>query len=120
VHDLDVDAVEIHVLEDVFRITFRHPAPGLAVARDGPALVPGRVQLPEDPGAALDERLDLEVFLPDRAVAQVLREARAKEVGGLEEVPVRRDDEILLGHRCDLPARRRGSERDPTVRGPRR
>ena len=48
--------------------------------------------------AALDERLDLEVFFPDRAVAQVLREASAEQVGGLEEVPVGRDDEILLRH----------------------
>ena len=47
-------------------------------------------------GAALDERLDLEVLFPDRAVAQVLREAGAEQVGGLEEVPVGGDDEVLL------------------------
>ena len=95
-HDLHVDAVEVHVFEDVLGVAFGHPPARLAIPRDRPALVSRRVQFPEDARAALDERLDLEVFFPDRAVAQVLREASAEQVGGLEEVPVGRDDEILL------------------------
>ena len=95
-HHLHVDPVEIHVLEDVLGIAFRHAPTGLAVARDRPALVPGRVQPAEDPGTVLDERLDLEVLLPDRAVAQVLREAGLEQVDGLEEVPVGGDDEVLV------------------------
>ena len=95
VHHLHVDAVEVHVFEDVLGVTFGHPPAGLAIPGDRPALVPRRVQLPEDAGAAFDERLDLEVFFPDRAVPQVLRQARAEQVGGLEEVPVRGDDKVL-------------------------
>ena len=52
------------------------------------------MQLPEDPRAALDERLDLEVFFPDRPIAQVLREPGHEQVGRLEQVPVGRDDEV--------------------------
>ena len=63
-------------------VALGHPAAGLAVAGDRPALVPRRVQLAEDARAALDERLDLEVLFPDRAVAQVLRQAgRNRSVG---------------------------------------
>ena len=97
-HHLHVDPVEVHVVEDVLGVAFRHAPAGLAVPGDRPALVARRVQLPEDPGAALDERLDLEVLLPHRAVAQVLREAGAEQVGGLEEVPVGGDDEVLHRH----------------------
>ena len=75
-------------------VALGHPAARLAVAGDRPALEPGRVQAPEDPGAALDERLDLEVLLPDAAVPQVLREAGDEEVGGLEDVPVGGDDKV--------------------------
>ena len=67
---------------------------------------PGVCSLPEDAGAALDERLDLEVLLPHRAVPQVLREAGAEQVGGLEEVPVGRDDEVLLRHAMRPAAKR--------------
>ena len=56
-------------------VALGHPPAGLAVARDRPALEAGRVQPAEDPGAALDQGLDLEVLLPHAAVAQVLREA---------------------------------------------
>jgi len=56
------------------------------------------VELAEDPGAALDQRLDLEVLLPHRAVPQVLREAGLEEVDRLEDVPVRGHDEGLFGH----------------------
>ena len=75
----------------------------LAVARDRPALEAGRVQLAEDPGAALDEGLDLELLLPHGHVAQVRGQAGLEQVDRLEEVPVGRDDEVLLRHRCDLP-----------------
>jgi hypothetical protein len=54
------------------------------------------VEAPEDAGAALDERLDLEVLLPDGAVPQVLRESGLEDVRRLEEVPVGRDDEVLV------------------------
>ncbi len=63
---LGVDAVEVHVLEDQLGVTLGRSPAGLAVAGDRPALEARRVQAPEDPGAALDERLDLEVLLPDR------------------------------------------------------
>ena len=101
VQNLGVDAVEVHVLEDVLGISLGCPPPGLAVAGDRPALESRRVQAPEDPGAALDKRLDLEVLLPHRAVAEVLGQARDKQVRRLEEVAVAGDDEILRGHRCD-------------------
>ena len=83
-------------------VAFRHAPAGLAIPRDRPAFVARRVQLAEDRGAALDERLDLEVFLPHRAIAQVLRQAGAEQVGGLEEVPVRGDDEVLVDHGVTL------------------
>ena len=73
-------------------------AAGLAVAGDRPALVAGGVQPAEDGGAALDEGLDLEVLLPHGPVAEVLGEAGLEQVDGLEEVPVARDDEVLLRH----------------------
>ncbi len=95
VHYLHVDAVEIHVLEDLLGIAFGRAALRLAIPGDRPALVARRVQPPEDARAALDERLDLEVLFPDRAVAQVLRQPRDEQVGGLEEMPVRGHDEIL-------------------------
>ena len=62
------------------------------------------MQSPEDPGPALDERLDLEVVFPDRPVPQVLGQAGDEEVGGLEDVTVGGDDKLLLCHGCDLPA----------------
>ena len=99
VQHLGVDAVEVHVLEDHLGVTFGGPTVGLAVARDRPALEARSVQAPEDAGAALDERLDLEVLLPDRAVAEVLRQARPEEVRRFEEVPVPGDDEVLVRHR---------------------
>ena len=95
VHHLHVDAVEVHVLEDDVGIALGRAPAGLAVAGDRPALVAGGVQPPEDGGAALDERLDLEVLLPHRPIAEVLGEAGLEQVDGLEEVPVARDDEVL-------------------------
>jgi hypothetical protein len=61
------------------------------------------VQLPEDAGAALDQRLDLEVLLPHAAVAQVLRQPGAEEIGRLEDVAVGGDDEVLLRHAVRPP-----------------
>ena len=103
-HDPDVDAVGVEVLEDHLGVALGHPAARLAVAGDRPPLEPGRVQAPEDPGPALDQRLDLEVVLPDPPVPQVLGQAGGEEVGGLEDVPVGGDDELLRCHGCDLPA----------------
>ena len=103
-HDPDVDAVDVEVLEDHLGVALGHPAARLAVAGDRPPLEPGRVQSPEDPGPALDQRLDLEVVLPDPPVPQVLGQAGGEEVGGLEDVPVGGDDELVLCHGCDLPA----------------
>jgi hypothetical protein len=107
VHDPDVDAVRVEVLEDDLGITLGHAPTGLPVARDGPALEAGRVQAAELGGAALHERLDLEVVLPDAAVAQMLREPGDEEVGRLQDVPVGGDDKLLRCHGCALPARRR-------------
>jgi hypothetical protein len=98
VHHLDVDAVEVHVVEDELRVAFGHPPAGLAIAGDRPPLEPRAVQAPKDARAALDERLDLEVLFPDRAIAQVRREAGDEQVGRLQDVPVCRDDEVLLRH----------------------
>ena len=103
-HDPDVDSVEGEVLEDHFGVALGHPPARLAVPGDRPPLEPGRVQSPEDPGPTLDERLDLEVVLPDRPVPQVLGQTGDEEVGGLEDVPVGGNDELLLCHGCDLPA----------------
>ena len=103
-HDPDVDSVEVEVLDDHVGVALGHPAARLTVAGDRPPLEAGRVQPPEDPGPALDERLDLEVVLPDRPVPQVLGQAGDEEVGGLEDVPVGGDDKLLLCHGCDLPA----------------
>ncbi len=65
---------------------------------------PGVCSRPEEARAALDERLDLEVVLPDPAVAQVLRQAGDEEIGGFEDVPVGGNDKLLLCHGCALPA----------------
>ena len=113
VHDPDVDAVEVQVLEDHLGVALGHPPAGLAVPRDGPPLEAGRVQPTEDPGPALDERLDLEVVLPDAAVAQVRGQAGDEQVGGLEDVPVGGDDKGLVGHvNCPFrPFRRETVER---------
>ena len=98
-HHRGVDAVEGEVLEDDLGVALRGAPAGLAVARDRPSLEARRVQTPEDARAALDERLDLEVLLPDRAVAQVLGKAGAEQVGRLEDVAVGRDDEaVAVGH----------------------
>jgi hypothetical protein len=105
VHDPDVDAVGIEVLNDHFGITLGHPPARLAVAGDRPALESGCVQPAELAGATLHERLYLEVVLPDTPVAQVLRQAGDEEVGGLQDVPVGRDDKLLRCHGCALPAR---------------
>src|SRR5262249_6589037 len=77
---------------------FGHATTGLAVAGNRPALEARRVQAPEDPRAAFVEGLDLEVLLPHPAIAQVLRQARDEQIGRLQDVPVGRDDEILLRH----------------------
>jgi hypothetical protein len=107
VHDPDVDAVGVEILHDDFGVALGHPPARLAVARDCPALETGGVQPAELGGAALHDRLDLEIVLPDSAVPQVLREAGREEVGGLQDVPVSGDDELLLSHGCALPARGR-------------
>ena len=107
VHHTDVDTVEVEVLDDHLGVTLGHPPAGLAVARDRPSLEAGRVQPAEDARPSLDERLDLEVVLPDPAVAQVLRQAGGEEVRGLQDVPVGGDDKLLLCHGCALPARGR-------------
>ena len=86
----------------------------LPVAGDRPSLEPGRVQPPEDPGPALDQRLDLEVVLPDPSVPKVLGQSGGEEVGGLEDVPVGGHDKLVLCHSCDLPAP--GPERSMTER----
>ena len=104
VHDPDVDAVEVEILEDRLGVALGHPPAGLAVARDGPPVEAGCVQAAEDPRPALDERLDLEVVLPDAAVAQVLGQAGDEEVRGLEDVPVGRDDKGLVRHVLSLPS----------------
>jgi hypothetical protein len=87
-HHLDVDAVEVHVLENDLGIAFGHPAAGLAITRDRPPLEPRCMQPAEDSRPTLHEWLDLEVLLPHGPVPQVLREAGAEEVGGLQEVSV--------------------------------
>ena len=104
VHDPDVDAIEIEVLDDQFRVALGHPPTRLSVPGDRPPLEPRRVQHPEDPGPALDERLDLEVLLPDPPVPQMLGQPGGEEVGRLEDVPVGGDDKLVVGHGCDLPA----------------
>jgi hypothetical protein len=81
-HDPDVDPVGFEVFDDDLRVALGDPAACLAVPGDRPALEPWRVQSPEDPGPVLDERLDLEVVLPDRPVAQVLGQAGDEQVGG--------------------------------------
>src|SRR3546814_17685007 len=83
VHDLHVDAVEVHVLEDLLGIALGRAAAGLAVAGDGPTLVAGRVQPAEHAGAVLHPGLvELEVLLPDPATAQVLGQAGLDQVDG--------------------------------------
>ena len=106
-HDPDVDSVEGEVLDDDVGVALGHPAARLAVPGDRPTLESGRVESPEDPGAALDQGLDLEVVLPDRPVPQVLGQAGDEEVGGLEDVPVSRNDELFLSHGRRLPTRGR-------------
>ena len=104
VHDPDVDPVEVEVLEDQLGVTLGHPAPRLAVARDRPTFEPGGVQAPELPRPTFDQRLDLEVVLPDPTVPQVLGQAGDEEVGGLEDVPVGGDDKGLVRHVLSLPS----------------
>ena len=106
-HHSDVDSVGFEILNDHVRVALGHPAACLTVAGDRPPLEAGSVEPAEDPGPALDERLDLEVVFPDGAVAQVLGQAGREEVGGLEDVPVGGDDKLRLCHGCDLPARGR-------------
>ena len=103
VHDLDVDAVQRHVLDDLLRIALGHPPAGLPVARDRPAVETGRVQPPEDPCAALHHGLDLEVLFPHPAIAQLLGQARLEEVGRLQDVAVGGDDYVILGGDDEIP-----------------
>ncbi len=118
VHDPDIDAVGVEVLQNDFGVALGHPAARLAVARNGPPLEAGRVQPAELGGAALHERIDLEVVLPDAAVPQILREAGHEEVGGFEDVPVSGDDKLVRCHGCALPARgRKIDDRARRVRG---
>ena len=107
VHDADVDAVGVQILQNDFGVALGHAPSGLAIARNGPPLEAGRVQPAEFGSAAVHERLNLEVVLPDAAVPQILREARDEEVGRFEDVPVSGDDKLLLCHGCALPARGR-------------
>ena len=107
VHHTDIDPVESEVLDDQLGVALGHPPARLAVPGDRPALEPGRVQSPEYPGSALDERLNLEVVLPHSPVPQVLGQAGDEEIGGLQDVPVGGNDELRLCHGRDLPARRR-------------
>jgi hypothetical protein len=74
------------------------------------------VQPPEDPGAPLDERLDLEVLFPDCSIPEVLRQAGEEQIRRLEEVTVGRNNEFLRRHRCVLPAPTPMSLVDPESR----
>ena len=66
-HDPDVDAVGVEILQNDLGVALGHAPSRLAVAGDRPSLESGCVQPSELPGAALYERLDLEVVLPDAA-----------------------------------------------------
>ena len=91
----DVDAVEGQVLDDAVRVAISGVAHRRGGARHRPALEAGRVEVAEDPDPSFDQRLDLEVLLPHRPVREVLGQAGQEQVGGLEEVPIRRDDKGL-------------------------
>src|SRR5207237_4126168 len=81
----------------------------VAVARHRPPLEAGGTNASEFPHATRDQRLDLEVLLPEAAVSQVLRQPGSEQVVGLDDVPVSRDDKVLCGHRCGLPGWKRAS-----------
>ena len=102
VHQLGVDAVEIHVLEHALRVARMRRPVVMAVARHRPAFEAGRANASELAHAAGHERVDLEVLLPEAPVAQVLRQAGPEEVGGLDDVAVGRDDEVLSRRSCGL------------------
>ena len=95
-HHRGVDAVGREVLEDDLGDRPRGCAAGLAVREIRPPSNPGVCRRRKTRRTVLDERLDLEVLLPDAAVAEVLGEAGDEEVGGLEDVAVGRDHEALL------------------------
>ena len=103
-HHPDVDPVEGEVLDDHFRVTLGHAAARLAVPGDRPPFEAGRVQPPEDPGPALDERLYLEVVLPHGPVPQMRGQPGDEQIGRLENVPIGGNDKLFLRHDRDLPA----------------
>ena len=103
-HHPDIDPVEGEVVDDHFGVALGHAAAGLAVAGDRPPFEAGRVQSPEDPGPALDERLYLEVVLPDAPVPQMLGQPGDEQIGRFENVPIGRNDKLFLRHDRDLPA----------------
>src|SRR2546423_3316288 len=70
----------------------------MAIPRHCPALEARRTEPSEVTYAALDEWLDLEVFLPERPIPQMLRQTSEEEIGRLNDVPVGRDDKVLFGH----------------------
>ena len=105
----------------MFGIAFGHPAAGLTVAGDRPPFEAGRVQAPELPGAALDQRLDLEIVFPHRPVPQVLWQPGDEEIRRFEDVPVGGNDKFLLRHGGDLLRwddipRSRGGRTEPPSR----
>ena len=118
-HDLRADPVEIHVVEHPLGLAGVRGAVEVAVARHGPTLETRRAHACEVAHAALHERFDLEVLLPEAALTQMLREAGAEQVGGLDDVAVGRDDKVpvqqlVVGHARDLPAVPCGPEIRPT------
>src|SRR5207245_3474852 len=70
----------------------------MAIPRHRPALEARRTEPSEVGYAALDEWLDLEVFLPERPIPQMLRQTSEEQIGRLHDVPVGRDDKVLFGH----------------------
>ena len=98
-HQLGVDAVEVHVLDHPIGVAGVRGAVEVAVPRHRPPFEARRADTREVAHAALDERLDLEVLFPEAAIAQVRRQARAEQIRRFDDVAVGGEHKILLGHR---------------------
>ena len=101
-HQRGVDAVLVHVAEDPLGVALGSETVGLAIAGDRPPVEAGGVQRAEVARTTFDHRLDLEVLLPDGAVAEVRGHPGDEQIGRLEDVAVRGNDEVLGHRRCSL------------------
>jgi len=95
-HHSGVDAVEVHVPDDVLGLAVRGGPAELPVLGDRPAVEADRMQLLELRVPALHQRLfEGELLFPESLLAQVAGQPGPEEVGRLDDVRIAGDDELL-------------------------